>query len=226
MSIKNLARVGGVLYLAVAVAGGFSEYVRTSNTVAGDPAATAANVAGHSTLFQVAFAADLADLPLFLAVGIILYVVLRPVNAPVALAMLVLNAVSVPVQALNMLSHAGALLVATNGSFGVGGPAAALFLLDMHRIGYLIAQIFFGLFLLPLGYLVFRSGSFPKPLGLILMAGAAGYVAGVAASFAGSGLESSVATFFGLIGGLAELAFLLWLVIKGVRAQGEPRWTA
>ncbi len=226
MSIKNLARVGGVLYLAVAVAGGFSEYVRTSNTVAGDAAATAANLAAHATLFQVAFAADLADLPLFLAVGIILYVVLRPVNAPLALAMLVLNAVSVPIQAINMLSHAGALLAATNGSFGVGGPDAVLFLLDIRRIGYLIAQIFFGLYLLPLGYLVYRSGSFPRALGLILMAGAAGYVGGVAASFAATGLESGVATYFGLIGGLAELVFLLWLVVKGVRAQGEPTWTA
>jgi len=226
MSIKNLARLGGVLYLAVAVAGGFSEYVRTSNTVAGDPAATAANVASHATLFQMAFAADLADLPLFLAVGIILYVVLRLVNAPIALAMLILNAVSVPIQAVNMLSHAGALLVATNASLGVGGPAAVLFLLDIHRIGYLIAQIFFGLYLLPLGYLVYRSGSFPRPLGLILMAGAAGYIAGVGVSFAATGFESGVATSLGLIGGLAELAFLLWLVVKGVRAQGEATWTA
>ena len=226
MSTKNLARVGGVLYLAVAVAGGFSEYVRTSTTVAGDPAATAANVAGHATLFQVAFATDLADLPLFLAVGVILYVVLRPVNPAVAIAMLVLNAVSVPVQALNMLSHAGALLVATNGSFGVGGPAAVLFLLDMHRIGYLIAQIFFGLYLLPLGYLVYRSGSVPKALGLILVAGSAGYLAGVGASFAAAGFQSGVATYLGLVGGLAELVFLVWLVTKGVRAQGEMTWAA
>lgn len=226
MSLMNLARLAGFLYLADAVAGGFAEYVRTSNTVAGDPAATAANVAAHSTLFQVAFAADLADLPLYLAVGVILYVVLRPVSQPMALAMLILNAVSVPIQALNMLSHAGALLIATNASFGVGGPAAVLFLLDMHRIGYLVAQVFFGGYMLPLGYLVFRSGYFPKVLGLILAAGCAGYLAGVAISLAGAGLQSGLATYFGVIGGLGELVFLLWLVIRGARVQGEVRWAA
>ncbi len=219
MSIRNLARVGGLLYLADAIVGGFAEYVRTSNTVSGDPAATAANVARHATLFQVAFAADLADLPLYLAVGIILYVVLRPVNQPAALAMLILNAVSIPMQAINMLTHAAALLVATNGSFGVGGPGTVLFLLDMHRIGYLVAQIFFGGYMLPLGYLVYRSGSLPRALGVALAVGGAAYVSGVAVSFAGASLESGLSTYFGLAGGLAEAVFLLWLIAMGVRAQ-------
>ena len=239
MSIKNVARVGGLLYLAVAVAGGFSEYVRTSNTVAGDAAATSANVAGHATLFQVAFAADLFDLPLFLALGVILYVVLKPVNAPLALAMLLLNVVSVAIQALNMLNHAGALLIATDPQFTTGLSAASaqafvLLLLDMHRIGYLIAQIFFGLYLLPLGYLVFRSEFFPRVLGVALIVGCAGYIAGVATSFAGAGFESSIANYLGLAGGLAELVFLAWLLIMGLDVSRYERasvergltWTA
>ena len=72
MSTKNLARVGGLLYLAVAVMGGFAEYVRSSNTVAGDAAATASNVVAHMTLFRIGFATDLADLPIFLAVAIVM----------------------------------------------------------------------------------------------------------------------------------------------------------
>jgi hypothetical protein len=235
MTTKNLARVGGLLYLAVAVAGGFSEYVRTSNTVTGDAAATAANVASHSTLFQIAFAADLADLPLFLAVGIVMYVIFRPVNAPIALAMLVLNAVSVPIQALNMLNHAGALLVATQTQFAAASsPALVLLLLDLHRVGYLVAQIFFGLYMLPLGYLVYRSGYLPRALGPVLIAGSAGYVAGVAVSFAAAGFDSSIATYLGLGGGVAELIFLLWLLVRGVDrhestrepVKGALTWTA
>jgi uncharacterized protein DUF4386 len=235
MTTKNLARVGGLLYLAVAIAGGFSEYVRTSNTVSGDGAATEANVASHATLFQLAFAADLADLPLFLAVGIVMYVIFRPVNAQIAIGMLVLNAVSVPIQALNMLNHAGALLVATQQQFGaVSSPAMVLLLLDLHRVGYLVAQIFFGLYLLPLGYLVYRSGYLPRALGLILIAGSAGYVAGVAVSFAAVGFESGAATYFGLVGGVAELIFLLWLLVRGVDrhestrepVKGALTWTA
>jgi hypothetical protein len=118
-----------------------------------------------------------------------------------------------------MLTHAAALLVATNGSFGVGGPGTVLFLLDMHRIGYLVAQIFFGGYMLPLGYLVYRSGSLPRALGVALAVGGAAYVSGVAVSFAGASLESGLSTYFGLAGGLAEAVFLLWLIAMGVRAQ-------
>lgn len=235
MTTKNLARVGGLLYLAVAVAGGFSEFVRTSNTVSGDAAATAAAVASHATLFQVAFATDLADLPMFLTVGIVMYVIFRPVNAPIAMGMLVLNAVSVPIQALNMLNHAGALLVATQPQFAaVSSPALVLLLLDLHRVGYLVAQIFFGLYLLPLGYLVYQSGYLPRAIGRILIAGSAAYVAGVAVSFAAVGFESEAATYLGLVGGVAELIFLLWVLVRGVDRhepnrepiKGALTWTA
>jgi hypothetical protein len=155
-----------------------------------------------------------------------MYVIFRPVNAPIALAMLVINAVSVAVQALNMLNHAGAMLVATDphlrAGLGVAGSQAiVLLLLESHRIGYLIAQIFFGLYLLPLGYLVYRSGYFPRSLGAILVAGCAAYLAGVAASFASVGLESSVATYLGLVGGLAEIVFLVWLLVKGANTTGS-----
>jgi hypothetical protein len=225
MSTKNLARVGGLLYLSVAVLGGFAEYVRTSNTVAGDASATASNVVAHMTLFRVGFAADLADLPMFLAVAMIMYVIFRPVNQPIALAMLVLNAVSAPIQGLNMLNQAGAMLLASDPN----SAAQVLFLLDLHRIGYLIAQIFFGLYLLPLGYLVYRSGFMPKVLGWVLMVGSAAYVAGVAVAFAGQDFASNFATTFGLVGGVAELVFLCWLLIRGItepRKEGALTWAA
>lgn len=223
MSTQSLARIGGLLYLGVAVAGGFSEYVRTSNTVSGDAAATAANVAAHATLFRIAFVADLSDFTLFLGVGLILFTILRSVSPPMAVAMLVINAVSVAIQALNMQNHAGALLAAGDPH----GAAQVLVFLNLHRIGYLIAQIFFGLYLLPLAYLVYRSGYFPKAIGVIVLAACAGYVGGVAVSFAATGFESSLATVFGLIGGLGELTFVLWLLIRGVETRrGELAWAA
>lgn len=209
------------MYLAVAVLGGFSEYVRTST----------ANVAQHATLFQISFATDLVDFVCFLGVGLILYKLLKPVNASVALSMLVINAVSVAMQAMNMLNHAAALLVATDPNFSGGFSAAAF--LELHRIGYLVAQIFFGLYLLPLGYLVYRSGFFPRVVGAVLMIGCAGYLTGVAASFASPGFKSDLATPAGMVGGIAELVFLLWLLVMGVKQQprvaeikGALEWTA
>src|SRR5215471_11907574 len=180
-STTTLARVAGILYLFVAVGGGFAESVRTSTTVSGDAAATAANVVQRATPFHVAFVADLVDFTCFLGVGLLLYAILKAVDPRVAVAMLVINAVSVAIQALNMLNHVGALLVATNPSFTAGmSPEAShslvLLFLEMHRQGYLIAQIFFGGYLLPLGYLVYRSGMFPKALGVVLMVGCGGYL--------------------------------------------------
>jgi hypothetical protein len=231
VSPKVLARVAGVMYLIVAVGGGFSElYVRSSVKVMGDGAATAANVAAHATLFRLGFVADLVTFACFLGVGLVLYALLKPVNAQLALAMVVINAVSVAIQALNMLNHVGALLVASNASLTAGMSAQAsqslvLLLLEMHRQGYLIAQIFFGLFLLPLGYLVYRSGFFPKALGVVLMIGCAGYLADVAIIYASPSFDSSLAPYFGMLGGIAELLFLLWLLIVGPKAQLPTRST-
>lgn len=229
ISTRTLARLGGFLYLAVAVFGAFSQSVRLSVKVPGDAAATAANIVQHATLFRIAFATDLVDFTCFLGVGLVMYAILKQVRPKVALAMLVINAVSVAIQALNMLNHLGALLVATEPGYTAGlSPEAShslvTLLLNMHQQGYLIAQIFFGLYLLPLGYLVYRSGFFPKVLGVVLMIGCFGYVAGVPVSFFSSA-ESSLSLYFGLVGGLAELLFLLWLLIMGAktpRAEVQP----
>jgi Domain of unknown function (DUF4386) len=179
----------------------------------------------HAALFKAGFVADLVDFTAFLGVGLILFAILRSVNLPVAVAMLAINAVSVAIQALNMLNHVGALLVATDPRFTTGlSPDAShslvLFLLELHRQGYLIAQIFFGGYLLPLGYLVYRSGIFPKALGVILAVGGAAYLADIAAVWAAPDFQSNVALYFGTIGGIAELLFLLWLLVMGAR-KGE-----
>ena len=221
---RNLARMAGVLYLAVGVLGGFAEYVRTSAVTPGDAQATAAGIVQHSTLFHLGLAADLIDLPCFIAVGLILYRILKPVEPTVALAMLVLNAVSVAMQGVNMLNQAGALIVATHPEYATG--MTSLFFLELHREGYVIAQIFFGGYMLPLAYLVYRSAMFPKALGIVLAVGGAGYLAGVVATVASANLNSGVAAYFGLIGGLGEIVFLLWLLVFGAGAATTDRTQA
>jgi hypothetical protein len=227
LSDRTLSRIGGLAYLGVAVAGGFAEYVRTSQVVQGDPAATARNVADHSQLFGAAFVSDVMCAALWLVAGLALYALLRQVNPRVAVAMLVLNAVSVAIQALNLLNHVGAFLIATDATYtaGLGQRAAqdaVAFLLQLHSQGYIIAQVYFGLFLLPLGYLVYHSGLFPRVLGVILAVGSAGYLAGVVATYLAPGFQSSVAGTFGMVGGVAEIVFLFWLLLVGPR-EPMPR---
>src|SRR5215467_1119445 len=107
-SSNALARLAGLLYLIVAIGGAFSElYVRSTLRVPGDAAATAANIAQHASLFRVGFLTDLLDFTCFLGVGLLLSALFKSVDANVAVAMLTLNAVSVAMQALNMLNHLG-----------------------------------------------------------------------------------------------------------------------
>ena len=223
-STKTLARLAGAFYLLVAIGGGFAQAVRVSVRVAGDPAATAARIAEHAALFRAALAADLLDFVFFMCVGLALYRLLQTVSSQAALAMLVINAISVAMQAINMTTHAAALLVATTPAYGAGTPSALLFL-DLHQQGYIASQVFFGLYLLPLAYLVYRSTLFPKALGIVLAVGCAGYLGGVAATYLSPTLDSSVATYLGLAGGLAESAWLLWLLIVGTSVRNQPRLT-
>ena len=89
--------------------------------------------------------------------------------------------------------------------------------LDLHNQGYSIAQICFGLWLLPLGYLVVKSGYFPKALGVFLAIGCFGYLADLAIRFFVPGIGGGFTMAFGLIAGLSEMSFLLWLLVKGAK---------
>jgi len=161
------ARTAGLLYLIVAVCGGFSElYVRSSVKVAGDAAATADNIAASATLFRIGALTDLVNLVCFLVLALVLYGLLKPVSASAAQAMLVFNAVSVAVMTANMVNHLAALQAATSQD-----DALAVLFLDLHVQGYLVAGTFFGLWLLPLGYLLFRSGYAPRAPGALVMVG-------------------------------------------------------
>jgi Domain of unknown function (DUF4386) len=222
-SEKRLARIAGVLYLVVAVCGGFSElYVRAGVKVPGDAAATAANIATSATLFRIGALTDLVNLVCFLVLALILYGLLKPVGAKAALAMLVFNAVSVAVMTANLVNHLGALLTATSedyaGAFGASSSAAlATLFLDLHAQGYLLAGIFFGLWLLPLGYLLVSSGAAPRALGVLLMVGSLGYVADAVANVLFPTGAPTLTPVLVLPSALAEVALILWLLAKGLR---------
>jgi hypothetical protein len=225
MTPRTLARTAGLLYLIVAVTGGFAElYVRSGALVPGDAAATAANIGESATLFRAAFAIDLINITCFLLVGLALHTLLKPVDPRAALAMLASNAVAVAVMAANLLNHLGALLAATSPDYaaafgGESADALALMFLDLHDHGYTIAQVFFGLWLLPLGYLIHQSGMFPRALGVLVMVGCAGYLADVAAVLLSPDYDSSLSPILVWPAAVAEISLVLWLLAKGVRTR-------
>jgi hypothetical protein len=224
-SARRLARTAGVLYLGVAVLGGWAHQgVRSMVYVPGDAAVTANNVVEHASLVRYGFVADLVQATLMLFVVLALYKLLQHAGRPVARAMVVLVIVSTAITSLNLVNQFGAVLVATDPSYAAafgadGSDALVLLLLDLQHHGYLIAQIFFGLWLFPLGLLAYRSGLFPRPIGIGLMVGAVAYLIDVPLQFLAPELADTISPVVLIpIVIVAEVAMLIYLLTKGVRS--------
>ena len=161
---RRFARLAGLLYLLVVVFGVLAHVVvRGRLYIPGDAAATAANLAAHPALFRLGFVADLAMATFLLLTAMALYRLLRHVH-PDAAAAMVVAAVGVAITFAVLSQTFAAFLVATAPQYTAlttEGPPLALLLLDTHHYGYLSAHVFFGLWLLPLGYLMYRSTMSP-----------------------------------------------------------------
>ncbi len=225
-SPKRLARIAGVLYLINAVFGFFAfGYVVGKVYVAGDAAKTAANVVANPGLVRIGVVADLFQGTEWLFLALTLYILLRHVHQSAARAMVVLVAVGAAIVCLNDVFQFESVRVATQNSYAAalgatGSSALVLLLLDIHHYGFLVAQIFFGLWLMPLGYLAYKSAMFPKALGVALIVGGAGYLVGLLAVFLvpDFGLGEKINVFVTIPSAVAELSMVLYLLVIGVKA--------
>ena len=227
---KRLARIAGLLYLIVGIFGGFAVgYVTPMLYVPGDAATTAGNVVANAGLVRISVVADLLQATVFVFLGMALYLLLRHVHKNAATVMVILVAIAATIMCLDKVFQFAALQVAGDASytaaFGVAGSnALVLLLLDLHNYGYLIAQIFFGLWLVPLGYLAYKSGMFPKGLGIVLVVAGASYLVDMLAAFLAPDLSKQIHGFLAIPPTIAEVWMLGYLLVKGVKvpAQGTP----
>jgi hypothetical protein len=222
-SSKRLARIAGVLYFFVGVFGGFSEgFVDPKMYAAGDAAATVANVVANAGLVRMGVVAHLLDATFFVFLAMVLYVLLRPARESVARAMLILVALATGIICLNAVFQFEGLRVATDRSYAVafgtaGSNALVLLLLDTQHFGTLIAQVFFGLWLIPLGYLANKSGLFPRWLSVILVAGGGCYLVDLFSAFLVPELGHKIHGLVVIPSAIAEISMVLYLLIVGVK---------
>lgn len=224
-SIQKTARTAGFLYLILAVCGGFAEFfVRQALIVPGDAAATVSNILASESMFRLGFVSELIGQAVFILLVLALYKLLRQINQSQAVLMVTFVIVAVTITCLNMLNQFAALLLLSGADYlavfaADQLQALVLLFLNLHHAGYLIAQVFFGLWLLPLGYLVYKSGFLPSIIGVLLMVACFGYLLDVLifSLFPTFGVMVSEFTFIG------ELLLLLWLLIKGVNVS---KWEA
>jgi hypothetical protein len=222
-SPKRLARIAGLLYLVVGIFGGFAVgYVSPMLYIPGDAAAAAGNVLSNAGLVRIGVIADLLQATVFVFLGMTLYLLLRHVNRNVATAMVILVAIATTIMCLDKVFQFAALRVASDGAyaaaFGIAGSnALVLLLLDIHNYGFLIAQIFFGLWLAPLGYLAYKSGMFPRALGVVLIVAAVSYLVDVLAAFASPDLAKQIHPFLIIAPTIGEIGMVVYLLVWGVR---------
>jgi hypothetical protein len=224
MSPRPLARIAGVLYLLVGVFGGFAEgYVDPKMYVAGNAAATAGNVVANTELVRMGVVSHLLDAVFFVFLAMTLYILLRPIHKSMARAMLMLVALATAIISLNAVFLFEGLRVATDPyyatAFGAtGSNALVLLLLDTQHYGTLSAQVFFGLWLVPLGYLAYRSsGWFPKWLGALLVLGGVCYLVDLLAAFLIPDFGKTIHTSIVIPCAIAEISMVLYLLVVGVK---------
>jgi len=216
------ARIGGALYLIIIVVGIFAEmFVRSKLIVSEDATSTANNIMASEQLWRIGFAGSLIMLVCAIPLALIMYVLLRPVSRNIALLAVFFNLVSIAVEALNNLNMFAALFpLGSSDYLNAFEPqqlhVLAYHSLKMHASGYNISLIFFGMNCLFLGYLIFKSGFFPKILGVLLIICALCYVTNsfawfFAPKFAAMLIPGILVPCF-----IAEVSVCLWLMVKGV----------
>lgn len=215
-----VARWAGGLYLAYVLANVLAS--RLGHIGLSDAQTLSAAITGNEVLFRLGLVAAIGSALLFVLTAWALYVLLRAVNQPLALLLLVLNAIGVAVQCASYLPLLAVL--AQSDSVGLTGPqleGLSMLSVTTHQTGFVMAQLFFSAWLFPLGWLVLRSGFFPRFLGwLLLLDGVAVLVWFMQALLAPGYPAISYPSW--AVGFVAEVGFALWLVVKGVAPQA-PR---
>jgi hypothetical protein len=213
------ARVAGLFGVAALAGGSFTGFVGSRIVVRDDVVATSNNLVASESLFRLGLASSLVMMVAFLCYALLLYRLLSPVNRSHAMLMVAFALASVPIFMLNQVNQFAALRLAS----GALHDQVKLFL-ELHRLGNLIGGIFFGLWLYPLGMLVFRSGFLPRFLGVLLMLGSLGYLVLFVQGFMFPGSERSLWTNpFLVVSHAAELTLMLWLLFRGLNVEQWER---
>jgi hypothetical protein len=222
MSPQHYARLCGVLYLYIIVAGMFAElFVRSRLIVSNDAAVTASNIMANESLFRLGFSGELLHIAFDVVVAVILYALLRPIDRNIALLAAFMRFACDIVLAVASLSHFAALkLFADAGYLKTFTPdqlhTLALVALKLHGDGYAISLVFFSFACLSLGYLIFRSGFLPRIIGALMAVAGVCYLINSFSHFLSPAFATTL--FPGLFVPIfvAELSLALWLTVKGV----------
>ncbi len=220
-SPQKTARVAVFVFLIIFFQGMSAElFIRPDIIVPEDGATTVNNIMASESLFSLSIVSDLVRQMFMLLLVLVLYKLLKPVNKSIALLMVIFALVGIPITMLNELDYFAALLLSSGADYLTAFEADQLqalvmFFIDLREYGTFIPGIF-SLWLLFLGYLVFKSGFLPRILGILLMIGGVCYPIQAVLFFLFPNFDAMI---FGLFAFIGEFLFYLWLLIKGVNVK-------
>ena len=225
-------RLGGFIYLAIIVLGLFGEaVVRGSLVVSGDAAGTASHILASQGLWRAGIAGDLLMHVLDVPLIVILYLLLRPVSRTLALLATLFNIIQTSTLVANKLTLLVAVEALSSSTLRSGLSqkeleALSYLAINVHGYGFAVGLIFFGFACIVRGYLLFVSGYFPRPLGLLLGLAGISYLINSTALIVAPSLASVLFPLILLPALIGELSLCLWLLLKGVDAKAWQQQVA
>ena len=226
---NKTARLAGLLYLLMAAPAPFYLiYVPRTLIVRDDAATTASRILAHETLFRSAIVAELTNAILFILLAMVLYRLLNRVNKMHAALMVIYGGVlCAPIAFVNAANEIAALTLLRAGEFAAvfnqpQREALAMIFLRAHGQVILVEQILWGLWLIPFGLLVMRSGFLPRILGVLLIINSFPYILASLTALLAPDYAYTALNRYAVILELGELWIMLWLLIKGAKVEPIP----
>ncbi len=221
---NKTARLAGLLYLILVISGITNLMYIPSKLIVWESAAeTLENIMNSELLFRLGIVSGIITFLTFLILPLVLYRLLIEVNKMYATLMVIFAVISVPISFVNILNKFSVLTLIGKANYLQDLDLSeiqlqVMFHLDSYNNGIEISQIFWGLWLFPFGYLVYKSGFLPKVLGILLMAGCFGYLITFFGGFLSPNFhKTAFSTIVGLPASIGEIGICLWLLLMGTK---------
>lgn len=219
---KRLARIAGLWYLVLAIGAGYSWMYISKTFVAGSAASTVQHILSTEPQYILSIIFSIVGQVAFMFTALYLYRLLKGVSKTQALLMLTLVLVAVAIMFVNIIFQTSALVFLNRTDYFTAFSKAqvaelASMFLHLNIIGVYVVDIFWGLWLLPLAYLVYKSKFIPQIIAYVLVLSGIAYIADSMSFIINQDFHTSLKAYLSLPEALGEITLLLWLLIKGVR---------
>jgi hypothetical protein len=223
---RRIARIAGIWYLILGIGAGYSWMFISKIYVDGNATSTAENIIRSGSQYIIAIIFSIAGQIGFIFLGLYLHKLLKQINENISKAMVSLVLISVPIMFVNIIIETGALIVLKRASylnvFSIEQiHSIAMTFVNLHIVGVHIVEIFWGLWLFPLGYLIYKSIFIPKIIAILIILSGICYCIGSLSYLVNPLFFAKIANILSIPETIGEVTMLLWLLIKGVWVKGE-----